>query len=206
MCKWKHLNYSCMLPGLHSTCLIMYCVTKGCTQVLEYGGISECYIGPFRQSHTILFSLPTKICQSHLFTRKSYSVHEYNLMLFFCWLAQKIWSDFFISKENVSLFFPSEGPEYRSVSLRDKYDNGRLTHRISMNEKFHFSDLLHSCTSQVPQGCLPSSKEVLPKLHIASNIKLVCLPSKTGVPTKLQWCASQVKLVCLPSYTGVPPK
>ena len=87
----------------------------------------------------------------------------------------------------------------------------------SRNEEFHFSDLLHLCISQVPQGCLPSSTGIPPKLSwCAFQVKLVCLssytgasqvtqrylPSYTGVPSKLSWCASQVTLMCLPSYTS----
>ena len=51
----------------------------------------------FRQFRTIFSSLSTKMNQSHLLTLKSYWFHEKNLMLAFCWLAQKKWYELPVS-------------------------------------------------------------------------------------------------------------
>ena len=51
----------------------------------------------FRQYQPILFSLTTKILQSHLLTLKSYWVHEKNLLTPCWWLAQKKWYELSVS-------------------------------------------------------------------------------------------------------------
>ena len=53
----------------------------------------------FNLCDIILWSLPSRICHSHLSLLISYWVHEKNLMSAFRWLAQKKWDRYLLSLE-----------------------------------------------------------------------------------------------------------